>query len=185
MRGRPVILLSLAANLVLAAGWFLSAREQAWRAGKMSHHELASPAQVKTNVVIRRQFFSWQEIETDDYPTYITNLRDIGCPEQTIRDIIIAEVNDLYAKKLATEIVTPEQQWWRAEPDTNIVRVASEKGRALEQERRELLTRLLARRRRAWNFAGRSERFRARNRGTLARPHRGLHRSAAQGGQAG
>jgi LysM repeat protein len=109
----------------------------------MPYGEMVSPAQVKTNVVIRRQFFSWQEIETDDYPTYITNLRDIGCPEQTIRDIIIAEVNDLYAKKLATEIITPEQQWWRAEPDTNIVRVASAKGRELEQERRELLTRLL------------------------------------------
>lgn len=143
MRGRRIILLSLAANVVLAAGWLLSVRQEAWRASKMPRREMLAAAQFKTNVVVRRQFFSWQEVETSDYPAYITNLRDIGCPEQTIRDIIIADVNTLYAKKRATEIVTPEQQWWRTEPDTNVVQVASVKGRELDQERRELLTRLL------------------------------------------
>src|SRR6266487_4022782 len=143
MRGRRLIFLSLAANLALGVGWFLSARETARRASKMPRRETPAAAQFKTNVVVRRQFFSWQEIETADYPTYIANLRDIACPEPTIRDIIIADINALYAKKHATEIVTPEQQWWRAEPDTNVLQVASAKGRELEQERRELLTRLL------------------------------------------
>ena len=67
----------------------------------------------------------------------------IGCPEQTIRDIIIADVNALFARRRATELITPEQQWWRSEPDTNIVLAASEKARELEDERRALLTRLL------------------------------------------
>src|SRR6266849_3592669 len=116
MRGRRLIFLSLAANLALGVGWFLCAREAARRASKLPRRDTPATAQFKTNVVVRRQFFSWQEIETEDYPTYVANLRDIACPEPTIRDIIIAEINALYAKKQATEIVTPEQQWWRAEP---------------------------------------------------------------------
>jgi len=54
--------------------------------------------------------FHWSQIESADYHTYIANLRGIGCPEQTIRDIITADVESLYAArrrpleaKLATE----------------------------------------------------------------------------------
>ncbi len=92
---------------------------------------------------MRRQFFSWHELESDDYPTYIANLRDIACPEQTIRDIIIADVNALYARKRAQEILTPGQQWWRSEPDTNVLQAALQKARELEQQRSDLLVRLL------------------------------------------
>jgi LysM repeat protein len=93
--------------------------------------------------VVRRQFFSWREVESRDYPTYIANLRDIGCPEQTIRDIIIADVNALFTQRRATEMVTAESQWWRSEPDPAIVKAAADKARSLEEERRSLLTRLL------------------------------------------
>src|SRR5258708_5348177 len=47
---------------------------------------------VKTNVVVRRLNFMWQQLESGDYPSFIRNLREIGCPDQTIRDIIIADV---------------------------------------------------------------------------------------------
>jgi len=43
--------------------------------------------------------FSWTEVESQDYRQYIANLRSIGCPEQTIRDVIIAEVNKQYAAR--------------------------------------------------------------------------------------
>jgi hypothetical protein len=42
----------------------------------------------------------WSRIEADDYPTYISNLRKLGCPERTIRDIVVADVVRLYAGKL-------------------------------------------------------------------------------------
>src|SRR5262245_10847191 len=35
--------------------------------------------------------FHWRTIESEDYRKYIANLRAIGCPEETIRDIIVAE----------------------------------------------------------------------------------------------
>lgn len=143
MRRRVVLFVSLTANLVLAGGWFFAARHQATRGGAMPQHEVTVATQTKTNVIIRRQFFSWQEVESSDYPTFIANLRDIGCPEQTIRDIIIADVNALFAKRRATEIVTADQQWWRSEPDSNVVQLAALKLRELDQQRRELLGRLL------------------------------------------
>lgn len=97
----------------------------------------------RTNVVVRRQLFLWSEIESHDYPVYIANLRRIGCPEATIRDIIVADVNQLYARRRATEIVTAPQQWWRSEPDRAVRQTALAQILALEEERRALLTKLL------------------------------------------
>jgi LysM repeat protein len=144
MRWRIYLFVSLALNVLLALGWSLSSRT-GWplsrRVALGSANETSGL--IRTNVIVRRQFFSWREVESDDYPIYIANLRNISCPDQTIRDIIIADVNALYARRRATEIVTADQQWWRAEPDPNVVRVAAAKSRELEQERRALLARLL------------------------------------------
>jgi LysM repeat protein len=142
MRWRVIALVSLGVNIALAAAWLCFAPRRAAQAPAAALDQSATN-QAKPNIILRRQLFSWREVESADYPTYIANLRDIGCPEQTIRDIIIADVNQLYARRRATELVTAEQQWWRSEPDANIVRAAVEKARELEDERRALLTRLL------------------------------------------
>ncbi len=145
MRWRPLTLVSVGLNVALAVGGVLLLTR---RAGKPPEPlpTLAGPLGtnlIRTNVIIRRQFFTWREVESPDYPTYIANLRDIGCPESTIRDIIVADVDQLYALKRATEIVTAQQQWWRSEPDPELIRTAEAKLRALDDERRALLTRLL------------------------------------------
>ena len=144
MRWRVIALVSLGVNIALAAGWLFVTRQQAAKvAAALAALSQPPTIQTTTNFVARRQLFSWREVESADYPTYIANLRQIGCPEQTIRDIIIAEVNELYSRRRATELLTAEQQWWRSEPDTNVVRAAAEKSRELEDERHALLTRLL------------------------------------------
>jgi hypothetical protein len=43
--------------------------------------------------------FNWSELESSDYRAYIANLAAIGCPKQTIRDIIVADVDSLYAPR--------------------------------------------------------------------------------------
>jgi hypothetical protein len=144
MRWRALAILSIGANLGLASYWLVSSRQ----AQERRLFSLGSPAETnavqnRTNIVLRRQFFSWREIESEDYPTYIINLRGIGCPEQTVRDIIIADVNTLFARRRANELITPDQQWWRSEADTNVVLTALAKARGLEDERRALLTHLL------------------------------------------
>jgi LysM repeat protein len=142
MRWRILFFISLGLNVAVIAVWLLSNHQL--KAQRNALNNPPHPAStIKTNVVLRRQFFSWGEVESPDYPTYIANLRNIDCPEQTIRDIIIADVNALYSRRLATEVVTPEQQWWRSEPDTNVVRTALETFHRLDDERRALLARLL------------------------------------------
>jgi LysM repeat protein len=142
MRWRVIALVSLGVNIVLAAVWLFFGPWQAARAPTAALDQSATN-QAKPNIVLRRQLFSWREVESADYPTYVANLREIGCPEQTIRDIIIADVNVVYSRRRATELITSEQQWWRTEPDAAVVRAAAEKARELEDERRTLLTRLL------------------------------------------
>src|ERR1700722_18469255 len=39
--------------------------------------------------------FRWSQLESTNYLTYIANLRAIGCPAQTVRDLIVADVDSL------------------------------------------------------------------------------------------
>ncbi len=43
--------------------------------------------------------FHWSQLESSDYRAYIANLRSIGCPERTLREIITADVGSLFAFK--------------------------------------------------------------------------------------
>jgi hypothetical protein len=104
---------------------------------------IARSNRIQTKVVMRRQNFTWEEVESDNYLTYVKNLREIGCPESTIRDIIVADVDELYAHRRMTEVVSADHQWWRSEPDIEAVQKAQEKLKSLETERANLLTRLL------------------------------------------
>ena len=145
MRGRAPLLLSLVLNAaLLAVLWFLL-RNESEPASSALGPELAEPGSgvVRTNVVVRRQNFVWSDIESEDYPTYIANLRLIGCPESTIRDIIVAEVTQMFARRRTSEVVTASQQWWRSEPDPAVAWAAVARIRELEEERRALLSRLL------------------------------------------
>ncbi len=43
--------------------------------------------------------FHWSQLESSDYREYIGKLRSIGCPEATIKDIIITDIMRLYAAR--------------------------------------------------------------------------------------
>src|SRR5437879_6431121 len=104
MRWRAFAWVSVGINLALVVAWWVSARHfPPTRPAPAASTEAASD-QNRSRTVVRRQFFSWRELESRDYPTYIANLRDIGCPEQTIRDIIIADINALFTQRRATEM---------------------------------------------------------------------------------
>lgn len=42
----------------------------------------------------------WNLLEADDYPTFIANLRKIGCPDETIRLLVSAEINEKYNQQM-------------------------------------------------------------------------------------
>ena len=45
--------------------------------------------------------FRWSQIESDDYKEYIQNLRDIGCPEETIRNLVKQDLDKYYDQRKA------------------------------------------------------------------------------------
>jgi len=45
------------------------------------------------------QPFHWRQIDSADFPTFVSNLRSIGCPESIIRDIVQGEVTEIYVEK--------------------------------------------------------------------------------------
>jgi len=145
MRGRVLLWFLLVMNAALLAVLWTMSRRDADQPPPASVPAIVggTNGEVRTNVVVRRQNFVWSDIESEDYPTYITNLRLIGCPESTIRDIIVAEVTQMFARRRTSEVISAHQQWWRSEPDPAVAWAAVTKMRELEDERRALLTRLL------------------------------------------
>ena len=44
--------------------------------------------------------FSWDQLKSTDYKTYVENLRSISCPESTIREIVIAAISRKYGQQM-------------------------------------------------------------------------------------
>ncbi len=100
--------------------------------------------QIVTNTLAHK--FDWRAVESDDYRKYIANLRSIGCPEETIRDIITADVGKLYESKRKALAGPPKKfEFWKpgAMMGAAIDPERTEKERALNKEKRALLTGLL------------------------------------------
>jgi hypothetical protein len=61
-------------------------------------HEMASPAAAyrstasnsPASITYVTNHFAWSKVEAEDFEHLATNLRAIGCPEKTVRDIVIA-----------------------------------------------------------------------------------------------
>jgi len=67
--------------------------------GQRHRQEIAEPAIPNASVATESRRFLWSQLESTDYRTYIANLRGIGCPEQTVRDIITADLEGVYAPR--------------------------------------------------------------------------------------
>src|ERR1043166_5578162 len=105
--------------------------------------------QIVPKPVFTQKQFGWEQLEkdevnkTEEYRTYLDSLRAVGCPENKVRYIILADINELFAKKRVKEAVTHDLQWWRAEPEISVATVLQERGRTLEEQRRELIEKYL------------------------------------------
>ncbi|MGB0582191.1 MAG: hypothetical protein ACPGVU_21055 [Limisphaerales bacterium] len=129
MNLKTFLALSLAANVVLA---FVLNRKSEPDTGPSPAPEPSTPAAVPktdskptpvvqtpepqkiqtTNVL--EKTFGWEAVESPDYMEYIKNLRSVGCPDETIRDIIIADVNKLYEqKKKELPVKRKEFEFWK------------------------------------------------------------------------
>src|SRR5262245_29491094 len=113
MRPNPVII-GLGSLLLLLAGALVWAKRPAESSPSVgisapvpaaapaaAPREAAAPAVSAPPQEASKPKVQWSSIESSDYKQYIANLRAINCPEQTIQDIIIADVNKLYEPKEA------------------------------------------------------------------------------------
>ena len=87
------LILSLVANFFLVI--FLYIATETLEVPTVPPSTVDNGLLIKTNVVVRHENFTWDQVESTNYVTFIKNLHAVGCPEQTIRDIIMSEVNRL------------------------------------------------------------------------------------------
>lgn len=97
--------LSIVANILLAGVVVLLVHRKQANEGPpsettaLSHTALqtqAPAASLSPEPVSVAPAFRWSQLESTNYRTYIANLRGIECPEQTIRDIITADVDEAF-----------------------------------------------------------------------------------------
>jgi len=104
--------------------------------------QASGPAiQVVTNTLVRK--ITWEQVESPDYRQYIQNLRSIGCPDETIRDIILADVNKLYdsRRKQIRGGASKFEYWKSGNPLAGLLGNPEtlQKTRALEEEKLKVL----------------------------------------------
>lgn len=119
-----LLLLNLA--LIAAVGYLVKSRPDSAPAGGPRPGDSPASA-IATQVIIKgaapriltvTNDFRWAQLETEDYREYIARLRAIGCPEQTIRDIIIADLDKLFAPRVQTIFGRrPDLQYWHSEEE--------------------------------------------------------------------
>ncbi len=112
-----------------------------------------SPATVPTPTVVKEfvtvtNSFRWAQLESENYRDYIQRLRAIGCPEQTIRDIIISDLDKLIAPRVqANSGRRKDLKYWHPEEEelanNNDPRRQSREERAIDKEKRQIIQELL------------------------------------------
>lgn len=56
--------------------------------------------------------FDWSQIESEDFVIYAQNLRVIGCPEATVRDILTAEIEQHFVQRRQAFFRPFQNQFW-------------------------------------------------------------------------
>ena len=144
------MLISLVLNVALISAlvtWLSSAPKPSLPAARPINPFAALSNQpvriVKTNILIRPRTFTWQEVETADYAVYVENLRALGMPETTIRDIIVADIDQIFIQRQRAEAAQQDMEWWRAGPSQEMQSNLLARAQEIEGERQALLAKLL------------------------------------------
>ena len=86
-----------------------------------------------TNAAPFQRAWHWRELESSDYTAYIQKLRSVGCPEQTIVDLVLMDVGRVYQ--------TRREQLQRGKPRAG--QEPDDTWQVLAQERNQLVRQLV------------------------------------------
>ena len=153
-----ILLLVVNVGLLAAAGYYYwSVKRQAALMAEQAAREEARPTGALTNepvvitnveVAVVTNDFHWGQLESEDYRTYITRLRSIGCPDQTIRDIIIADLDKVFAPKISSASGHRKNlKYWQPEEEELAndwdPRDVAHKMQEIDREKREVIQELV------------------------------------------
>ena len=128
MKLKPVIFLSGGLNLLLVilliSGSFQKGKHESdggrWTPSGEPSNEVGSQpgVSVDNSEQVPEQAtlptFRWSQIESEDYSKYVKNLRSVGCPESTIRDIVEADLNQLFEPRYLEALAQVQgYDYWR------------------------------------------------------------------------
>ena len=124
MSVQRVLVISVAVNVVclsaLLWGWYkLQSSESITLQEKIKQVAIDEKERRQINLPerIEREIepFHWSQIEDQDYQAYIENLRRIGCPEETIRDLVKKDLDQHYDQLKATALnkATARNDYWK------------------------------------------------------------------------
>jgi len=149
MNLQRLLLISIVANLICVAGlfWMLAGRQQppaqlglpvsaAASAGVGQAPGQAAPVE---RIVREVEPFHWSQIEAGDYQTYVENLRRIGCPEETIRDLVKQDLDKLYDQRKADILskAPARKEYWKTGNPSTLSRPSSATSSQMAQLDRE------------------------------------------------
>lgn len=125
MKRPGILIFSLGLNVILATTivWAIHRRNAATPpetviskvGGNKASSNIAPMAATESAPALTNEVtapFSWSAVESTDYLAYRDNLRAIGCPEQRIRDIIIADVDALFAGRARDYVAPLQSRFW-------------------------------------------------------------------------
>ena len=131
MQPRFIIIGSIALNIILLGTLVLKSRTSAILPAT-SISESTNKSSFKKTALAKIVRLDWRSVESADYKNYVQNLRDIGCPEETIFDIIVADVNTLFAMKARSLAPVKDYKFW--EPKDEIPSREEIKNQKLRRE---------------------------------------------------
>lgn len=140
---RALLFLSLAANLALvvflAVVW-LTPRELVANNPALDH-VVAAP-ESRSEHVHNRERRAWDALESRDLAIYAANLRATGCPEKTVRDILLPLVEEKFAR-IELPDAEPTNFWSTFSQRQAAANARAEKEHAVRRERDQTVKELL------------------------------------------
>lgn len=149
---KGAVAVSLGLNLCLAVAYYLGYP----RASRnLATVDRAVPLSIREQIVLKvmtntvaapAKILDWHAVESEDYRKYIANLRLTGCPEKTIRDVIVADVNELFRQRYREQFPpTNRVEYWK--PGNPLGDLMDEtklsRQHELQQDKRSLIRALL------------------------------------------
>ena len=149
---RLIPFLSLALNLILLGAIFFEIRTPAEKISIQSARDgsngvvtqsLETVLQANLSPQAAPAPFDWSAIKSEDFLAYAENLRGVGCPEQTVRDILTAGINGLFVYRRQDLLRPLQSQFWdlmaRGGVDKLVPEEAEKMLDALEEKKKILL----------------------------------------------